>query len=907
MKRNQLSIILPVNRSVSPQPSTVDLSGGSISPSVTPHYNLTPHTIAKSTSVALLHPPPSDDGVAVEWEDEEWNEGGLLNRFGSYRRSLPQRHYSPFRRKSSNLCAIVIQSSPLNETMASYLNSNRDSVVRAAQQSQNHQRDSATHSGETLIHLAARLGHEHIVRILMNETSYACSLTNSKGQTPLLCAIEAGYSSTATLLMENDSNSLTIKDNLGSSVFHYVCEQCNDIVLSRAIALLKRLHISNNRLMALERLVEKNFSGKTSFVIAIEKGSLKCVRYILTSKWLQQNVAISEFMNDQSLKTAIDYDQLDIVACFVSDMQCFSSILNILITPFDNPDQHMNVLEYSIYLRKPNFVRLFISVRISPEHHILQSLYKNFLRHYDNANQTPLQRMLTIKELVPFVPLLLEQFVSDEGADLSIVDDCLHARPSAQRCIFGRSSDDPPELWSSTNWLKHHPLTLIAEADHKPVYDHYLVKMCVDLKFQLFGNFLYFIISCSQVIYVTLYTGITLGSPTPALQGMNYYSLVNYTCEQTCWMLTNDMETPLQPSTPLRALRFMLLILSCLTLLKEFIQLFTQKEKYFRKFFINMLEVHMYVSAIIYTIDLNECTRRTGLRCREQWETGAVGLLSVWTSLLLVLMNGIKFGKHGLLFITVLLTFLKFIAFYIFIWIGYILSCYMLLKDIMPQFHFFNFVPKLLSMFIGEYNVDATFFNNNVFMRGSEGALIVYSAFMFTMFIVMANIMGGLAVADVKQFRQNAKREHLRARIETILSLQAKLGILCEIFSKIILKLSKHSTPITFSGNNESKGQSLLGFKYHLWKLELCTYDVKINDKETVTCEVGYYRHRSKMEKMYNETLFEENDHQKWLKKTDELKECLEDSTLRTHNELRKLTVELQTDFEDIKRRLFVI
>jgi hypothetical protein len=100
-------------------------------------------------------------------------------------------------------------------------------------------------------------------------------------------------------------------------------------------------------------------------------------------------------------------------------------------------------------------------------------------------------------------------------------------------------------------------------------------------------------------------------------------------------------------------------------------------------------------------VDINECTRQTGVRCSTQWMTGGIGLLSVWTSLLLVVMNGIKFGKHGLLFITVYGTFLKLIAFYIFIWIGYILAFYMICKDILDQFRFFNFVVKLSAMFIG--------------------------------------------------------------------------------------------------------------------------------------------------------------------------------------------------------------
>jgi len=291
-------------------------------------------------------------------------------------------------------------------------------------------------------------------------------------------------------------------------------------------------------------------------------------------------------------------------------------------------------------------------------------------------------------------------------------------------------------------------LALIAKADCKDVYDHRLVRLCVDLKFNLFGNFLYLLILCCQSMYVALYTGIALGSPTPADQGTNYYEMVNYSCYDLCLTLAND---PLRPATDkpaLRALRLILLILSGFALLKELFQVLTQREKYFRRFYINLIELHMYVSAIIYSVDVNECTRQTGIRCSAQWMAGGIGLLSVWTSLLLVVMNGIKFGKHGLLFITVFVTFLKFIAVYFMIWIGYILAFYMICKDIMAQFRFFNFVPKLLVMFIGEYDMGGTFFPDNNLIPGAEGALILYSAYIFTMFIVMMNIMVGILKND---------------------------------------------------------------------------------------------------------------------------------------------------------------
>jgi hypothetical protein len=128
------------------------------------------------------------------------------------------------------------------------------------------------------------------------------------------------------------------------------------------------------------------------------------------------------------------------------------------------------------------------------------------------------------------------------------------------------------------------------------VYDHRLVRLCVDLKFNLFGNFLYLLILCFQSMYVALYTGIALGSPTPTGQQTNYYQMVNYTCWDLCLTLANDRHRPAQDNATLRPLRLLLLILSGFALLKELVQIFAQRNKYFRRFYINLIELHMYVS-----------------------------------------------------------------------------------------------------------------------------------------------------------------------------------------------------------------------------------------------------------------------------------------------------------------------
>lgn len=72
--------------------------------------------------------------------------------------------------------------------------------------------------------------------------------------------------------------------------------------------------------------------------------------------------------------------------------------------------------------------------------------------------------------------------------------------------------------------------------------------------------------------------------------------MVNYSCYDLCITLANDPVNPAGDNSPLRALRLILLILSGFALLKELFQVLTQREKYFRRFYINLIELHMYVS-----------------------------------------------------------------------------------------------------------------------------------------------------------------------------------------------------------------------------------------------------------------------------------------------------------------------
>ncbi|CAF1349182.1 unnamed protein product [Adineta ricciae] len=784
------------------------------------------------------------------------------------------------RRKSSIHCAhyIVIEySHPTNSTR-----SNQQFIHAGNCLESSNKKAYSLSIGETLIHLSARLGHEYILRRLIEETPYGTRLTNGKGQTPLLCAIQCSHYSTAMFLMDIDPSTITVCDHNLNSVFHYATYLCNHIVLSRAMILIKRLNSPHLKTQVLLRLIEKNKVGKNPFLISVEKGNIRCNRLFFSNENLlkKNSLDISIFLNNESVCCAIDNDRIDLMAFWLSDMKRLEILLEILI------HNSFNLFEYSIENEKISFIRLFLSQEFSFEKHFLKEKYKKFLNNFNLIDRlTPLQRLLKKENLYDLIPSLLDHFViENNGADLSIIDDCLFLCPFSNQCLFGHEKSS----WSKQSWYNEHPLNQINQILIKSIYDHPIIRLCIDLKYSLFGNILYLIITFGQIFYVMLYTFILLFSPTRSIDQFNYYTLINDTCQQFCFKLINHPNYFQENYNQfyLRLFRYILVFISILTLFKEAFQLIKEKNKYFKKIFLNFLEIHMYISAIIYGIDFNECTHQTGIRCHFQWEIGSIGLLSVWFSLLFVFMKGMQCGKHGLLFLTVLFTFIKFIIYYSFIWIGFYLVFYLLMKDLSPQFHSFYLIPKLLVMFIGEFDFDETFFPNQIPIKGAEGALFIYSIFILTMFIVMSNIMAGLAVADVKEFRLNAKREHLRSRIETILQVQSNFGFLCEICSKMTLKYL----------NNKYLNKYL--FKSDLSRLEFAE---KSYEHFGITIHTGLIQanHLKNREKFLKKSFLDEKN--LFMKNQNQFKEYFEESILKIHNQLKTIHLQLKTDIQDLK------
>ncbi len=111
----------------------------------------------------------------------------------------------------------------------------------------------------------------------------------------------------------------------------------------------------------MRRILERNDSGKTAFDIAIEKGQLKCVKQFLLSSWLDANIDIRELITANSLRNAVDQDQLDILSFFVTNVKRFAYIINLSI---EVQGRYFNLVNRNLFETDKQFFFCFYSLNM---------------------------------------------------------------------------------------------------------------------------------------------------------------------------------------------------------------------------------------------------------------------------------------------------------------------------------------------------------------------------------------------------------------------------------------------------------------------------------------------------------------------------------------------------------------
>jgi hypothetical protein len=134
------------------------------------------------------------------------------------------------------------------------------------------------------------------------------------------------------------------------------------------------------------------------------------------------------------------------------------------------------------------------------------------------------------------------------------------------------------------------------------------------------------------------------------------------------------------------------------------------------------------------------------------------------------------------------------------------------------------------------------------------------------------------------------------------LGFQAYLGSLCETIGSMTMRLCRNQRWLRFL-----EKYNLAPMKYQLEKIEIRSYPVNTSHSsvsgvlDQIFPEAGFYVHQRTGP---YDLLYQEDENTRLSKKTDEIRDVLEESTTRSNNELRKIALNLQNELEDIKRRL---
>ncbi|KAF6767787.1 hypothetical protein AHF37_09593, partial [Paragonimus kellicotti] len=317
------------------------------------------------------------------------------------------------------------------------------------------------------------------------------------------------------------------------------------------------------------------------------------------------------------------------------------------------------------------------------------------------------------------------------------------------------------------------PLYVMLEHGQEDLLQHELVNAFITYKWiRLIGPYTLNILL--YVLLVVLFTTFMLSSKPPYMLLLDKNSTIAELC--------SEMETKgIKAYGILIAIpKYGLMVLAVLNLIKEFAQLKTAKLTYFN--LENLIEVSIYVLAIVTTIDTNQCMRVTGLREHWQWQTGTIGLTLAWVNLLLFIQHSSRIGIYVGMFTLVFKNLCELLAVFSPFIVAFMLAFHLLLFN---QFEFMNIgnaFSKIIAMIAGEVDFVATVMSRYETDAGSE-VLVHYEAITYVLFVIfiavmaiaLTNMLTGVAVGDVNDIQGQATISRLRMTIQTLLDAKGLL------------------------------------------------------------------------------------------------------------------------------------
>jgi hypothetical protein len=261
----------------------------------------------------------------------------------------------------------------------------------------------------------------------------------------------------------------------------------------------------------------------------------------------------------------------------------------------------------------------------------------------------------------------------------------------------------------------NHPFTLMVEKNREYLLDHPLVHSLLDYKWRLYARYVYYINFVFYLLFVAALTTYVFLTFAPYRFGITQDQMKESTCYELCSFIKTNHTDEIEDLQPriyaIHVFQWIVIVLASIQITKEFFQIISERLDYIN--LENIVELTAFILAILFTIDLNSCSREIGYRCVIQWQIGALGVLLTWFALVLFIQKFPRFGIFVVMLTHILRTFSRFfLVFFLFI-IGFALAFHMLLQNHNPFQHFGNSLLKTCVMMIGEFEYEGSKFEYN--------------------------------------------------------------------------------------------------------------------------------------------------------------------------------------------------
>ena len=624
---------------------------------------------------------------------------------------------------------------------------------------------------KTPLHVVAKHGYVDILDLLLNTNNCDVIALNSSKETPLHVAAYNGNATIVQRLLDYlDEQSIELirdEDKYGNTALHVASEQGQlDVV-----ELLIKFKADVNAL---------NFQLKYPLHLAAINGHVQVAEYLLQA----------EAPVDGDKKSRVSTPLL--LACQAGHTLMVNLLLKHgadICKHEDGAEIGNNALDLAIDAGNEDVVEVLLL------HPGIRRALKNYTCVYGKVF-TPLRKM------IPKMPIqaykVMSQCMSSNYAsyespdnravtvnfDFELLDDVESFQTFFLECeekYRGMKKPFLSNLYEKSRLTKRsHPVYIMVQHSSLDLLDHPLVLTLMRLKWSTRASYLYYGNLISYIIFLILLTLFTFVVPSCDLDintmlktntcdidpGAPKWYVDTYGCSNISCSSGRVLSSIVMAS--------FIIIFAVFRLLFESAQIIGDIKGYFLGLE-NYIEWFIYVGSIVYVSDvfknrqgIGEC----GFESSILWELGSFVVLLAWFNFVVFLGKLPHLGIYILMFLHVITTFFRVFLLALAFLVGFSISFYMVFRqqNFCSQFrHPFSSLLKTTVMLTGEFEFDNVFNDLTYRLDHPISSYILFLVFIVVVSIILANLLVGLAVDDIKGVQESAHLKRLSLKIHLLL------------------------------------------------------------------------------------------------------------------------------------------